>query len=69
MSCLDKHHILEIEDLWVSFTQYEKGLRQIELPVISKLHVSVHSGGDCGSRRLQRFWEKLTGSCGIGAFA
>ncbi len=44
MSCLDKHHILEIEDLSVSFTQYEKGLRQIELPVISKLHVSVHTG-------------------------
>ena len=44
MSCLDKHHILEIEDLSISFSQYEKGLRQIELPVISKLNVSVHTG-------------------------
>lgn len=44
MSCLDKEHILEIEDLSVSFTQYEKGLRQINLPVISNLNVSVHKG-------------------------
>lgn len=44
MSCLDKNHILEIEDLSVSFTQYEKGMRQIDLPVISNLNVSVHEG-------------------------
>lgn len=44
MSCLDREHILEIEDLSIAFTQYEKGLRQIDLPVISRLNVSVHKG-------------------------
>lgn len=44
MSCLNKRHILEIEDLSVTFSQYEKGLNQIELPVISNLNVSVHEG-------------------------
>lgn len=46
MSCLGKKHILEIHDLSVSFLQYEssKSSTQIELPVISKLSVSVHEG-------------------------
>lgn len=44
MTCLDKHHILAIEELSISFTQYEQGLRQIDLPVIHNLSVSVHSG-------------------------
>ncbi len=44
MSCLDKRHILEIENLSVTFRQYEGGLRQTELPVISDLNVSVHEG-------------------------
>lgn len=44
MSCVEKNHILEIEDLSISFTQYEKGLKQIDLPVISNLNVSVHQG-------------------------
>lgn len=44
MSCLDKKHILEIEHLNVSFVQYEKGMRQIDLPVITDLNVSVHEG-------------------------
>lgn len=44
MSCLNKKHILEIEDMSVSFQQYEKGSRKIELPVISRLNVSVHEG-------------------------
>ncbi|MEG1478955.1 MAG: ABC transporter ATP-binding protein [Clostridiales bacterium] len=44
MSCLDKRHVLEIEDLSISFTQYEKGLKQIDLQVISNLNVSVHEG-------------------------
>ncbi|HIU77102.1 MAG TPA: ABC transporter ATP-binding protein, partial [Candidatus Pelethocola excrementipullorum] len=44
MSCEEKHHILEIEDLSVSFRQYDKGANQVELPVISKLNVSVHAG-------------------------
>lgn len=37
-------HILEIEHLNVSFLQYEKGMHQIELKVISDLNVSVHAG-------------------------
>lgn len=46
MSCTGKRHILEIEELSVSFRQYEnsKSSRQIELPVISGLSVSVHEG-------------------------
>lgn len=44
MSCLNKRHILEIEELSVTFSQYEKGLNQIELQVISNLNVSVHEG-------------------------
>lgn len=44
MSCTNKRHILEIDELSVSFLQYEgkKSTRQVELPVISKLSVSVH---------------------------
>ena len=46
MSCTNKRHILEIDELSVSFLQYEnnRSSRQIELPVISKLSVSVHEG-------------------------
>jgi len=46
MSCTNKRHILEIEELSVSFLQYENDAssRQVELPVISKLSVSVHEG-------------------------
>ena len=46
MSCTNKRHILEIDELSISFLQYEneKSSRQIELPVISKLSVSVHEG-------------------------
>lgn len=46
MSCTDKRHILEIDELTVSFTQYEgrKSSRQTELPVISGLSAAVHEG-------------------------
>ncbi|MDC7288595.1 ABC transporter ATP-binding protein [Blautia schinkii] len=46
MSCTNKRHILEIDELSVSFLQYEnsKSSSQIELPVISRLSVSVHEG-------------------------
>ncbi len=46
MSCTNKRHILEIDELSVSFLQYEneKSSRQIDLPVISKLSVAVHEG-------------------------
>lgn len=46
MSCTNKRHILEIDELSVSFLQYEnsRSSRQIELPVISRLSVAVHEG-------------------------
>lgn len=46
MSCLGKKHILEIDNLSVSFRQYadNKSTEQTELPVISNLSVSVHEG-------------------------
>lgn len=46
MSCTNRRHILEIEELSLSFSQYEneRSSRKIELPVISKLSVSVHEG-------------------------
>lgn len=46
MSCTNKRHILEIDELSISFRQYEsdKSSRQVDLPVISKLSVSVHEG-------------------------
>lgn len=36
--------ILEVEDLSVTFTQYEKGLKQKELKVISSLNISIYPG-------------------------
>ena len=36
--------ILNIRHLNISFTQYEKGLRQVELPVIRDLDVTVREG-------------------------
>ncbi len=44
MSCQEKHHILEISNLSVSFRQYDRGTNQINLPVITNLNVSVHDG-------------------------
>lgn len=36
--------ILEIKNLSISFTQYDKGFHQIELPVIKNLNVTVRPG-------------------------
>ncbi len=36
--------VLKIEHMNLSFTQYEQGLRQTELPVIRDLDVEVHAG-------------------------
>lgn len=44
MSCLDKFHILEINNLSISFKQYTSRTKQEYLPVISNLNVSVHEG-------------------------
>lgn len=46
MRSTDKKTILEIDDLTISFSQYEskKSSRKIELPVISRLSVSVREG-------------------------
>lgn len=37
-------HLLEVKDLSVSFTQYERGLRRVSLPVIRDLGVTVDRG-------------------------
>lgn len=44
MSCINDQHILQIKNLSIAFTQYEQGLRQIDLKVIRDLNVSVHEG-------------------------
>ncbi len=44
MNMKEKKEILKIEHLAISFTQYDRGLRQITLPVISDLNVSVNAG-------------------------
>ena len=57
MSCLDKFHILEIENLSVVFHQYAKRTKKQELPVISNLNVSVHEGeivAVVGVKRLRK---------------
>jgi peptide/nickel transport system ATP-binding protein len=40
----DNKKILQIKNLSISFTQYDKRLRQIDLKVIRDLNVSVHEG-------------------------
>ncbi|EIW15662.1 MULTISPECIES: ABC transporter ATP-binding protein [Pelosinus] len=44
MSCMNHKYILQIKNLSVSFTQYENGLRKIDLKVIRNLNVSVGEG-------------------------
>ena len=39
-----EHPVLKIEHMNITFTQYKKGLRQTELPVIRDLNVEVHAG-------------------------
>jgi len=36
--------ILKIEHMNITFTQYDRGMRQTELPVIRNLDVEVHAG-------------------------
>lgn len=40
----EKQALLDVKHLFISFTQYEKGLRQTELPVIRDLNVTVNPG-------------------------
>lgn len=41
---MERKTLLEIKNLKISFTQYEKGLRQTKLNVIQSLDVTVHAG-------------------------
>lgn len=41
---MEKETILKIENMSISFTQYQKGLRQVELPVIRSLELEVKAG-------------------------
>ena len=40
----DRAPILKIEHMNITFTQYDRGMRQTELPVIRNLDVEVHAG-------------------------
>lgn len=41
---MEKEKILEINHMKISFCQYQKGMHQTELPVISDLNVTVVPG-------------------------
>lgn len=41
---MERKKILEIKNMNISFCQYQKGMRQEELPVIRDLSLSVHEG-------------------------
>ena len=41
---MEKEKILEINHMKISFCQYQKGMHQTELPVISDLNVTVRAG-------------------------
>lgn len=41
---MEKNIILEIRNMNISFCQYQKGMRQTELPVIRDLSLSIHQG-------------------------
>lgn len=41
---MEKEKILEINHMRISFCQYQKGMHQTELPVISDLNVTVRAG-------------------------
>ena len=40
----EKTPVLEIKNMNISFRQYSKGLKQIDLPVIQDLNVTIHEG-------------------------
>lgn len=63
---MEKEKILEINHMKISFCQYQKGMHQTELPVISDLNVTVRAGemvaivGSSGSGRVfwrMEYWE------------
>ena len=41
---LEREKILEINHMQISFCQYQRGIQQIQLPVIRDLNVTVHAG-------------------------
>ena len=41
---MEREKILEINNMNISFTQYQKGMQQTELPVIKDLSVTIHAG-------------------------
>ena len=41
---LEREKILEISHMQISFCQYQRGIQQIQLPVIRDLNVTVHAG-------------------------
>ena len=41
---MEREKILEISHMQISFCQYQRGIQQIQLPVIRDLNVTVHAG-------------------------
>lgn len=41
---MEREKILEINNMKISFTQYQKRMQQTELPVIKDLSVTIHAG-------------------------
>lgn len=41
---MEREKILEINHMQISFCQYQRGIQQIQLPVIRDLNVTVHAG-------------------------
>ena len=41
---LEREKILEISHMQIAFCQYQRGIQQIQLPVIRDLNVTVHAG-------------------------
>ena len=41
---MEKNTILEIRNMNISFSQYQKGTKQTKLPVIRDLSLTVHQG-------------------------
>ena len=52
--------ILEVKDLSVTFTQYERGFSRRTIHAVEKMDLEIKSGG------IQRFGKKSAGPCDHG---
>lgn len=63
---MEKEKILEINHMKISFCQYQKGMHQTELPVISDLNVTVRAGEMVAISGFLRLREESSGAWNIG---